>query len=461
MSTPSPISESSSPRFVYLAAGITALGGLLFGYDTGVISGAILFIKQEFSLTATVQEWVVSIVLVGAMLGALLGGALADKFGRRRILISTALLFAAGAIGTALAPTLTWLIIGRLVVGTAIGGASLVAPLYIAEIAPAQIRGRLVALNQVALTSGIVISFLVDYAFAPTGNWRWMMALAMIPATLLAIGMYVLPENPRWLLSHGFPQRAQKALRHIHGIQHAPKETQQLQENSVDHQGGWRQLLSHQLRPALLIGIILAIFQQITGINTIIYYAPTIFLLAGFHSTTAAILATVGLGLVNVLFTLTAMWLLDRVGRRPLLLTGIAGMVVSLLVLGWALISPYHQSITGWGASLCLASYIAFFAIGLGPVFWLLIAEIYPLQVRGTAMGLATLANWVANFLVAVSFLSLIHGVGLTGTFWIYAIIGLGAWFFTYTEVPETRGKTLEQIEAHWQAGKHPRAMYP
>jgi SP family galactose:H+ symporter-like MFS transporter len=446
-------------RFITVIAGISALGGLLFGYDTGVISGAILFIQKDFGLSAMQEEIVISAVLLGAVIGAAVGGTLADCFGRRRVLILTAVIFALGAVGTALAPDVVWLIAGRMIIGAAIGVASFTAPLYISEVSPVNIRGRLVSLNQIALTAGIVISYLVDYALAGSRGWRWMFGLAAIPAAALGIGMLFVPESPRWLVSRALPEQAQAVLRRIRGTADVADELTEIQ-SSLKRQGGrWSELLSPLVRPALIVGIGLAIFQQVTGINTVIYYAPTIFQAAGFASAPVAILATVGVGVVNVLMTVAAMLLLDRVGRRPLLLSGLVGMVLSLGALGLAFALPNLQRQLGWIAVGSLMAYVGAFAIGLGPVFWLLISEIYPLKIRGLAMSLATVTNWSVNLFVALTFLTLIQLVGRPGTFWLYGLVGVGAWFFAYRLVPETKGRSLEEIESHWRSGLHPREM--
>jgi MFS transporter, SP family, galactose:H+ symporter len=449
---------SKSNSFVYIAAAISALGGMLFGYDTGVISGAILFIQQDFELSPTLIEIVVSSVVLGAMIGAFAGGALTDRFGRRIVLIVTAALFALGAVGTAFAPTVFWLVIGRVIVGMAIGVASFTTPLYISEISPVTMRGRFVSFNQIALTSGIVIAYLADYALADMRGWRWMFGLAAIPSALLGIGMVFMPESPRWLVSHGHEDRGRSVLRHIRGTNAVDDEVQDIRESSAEQGSSRSELLSHSLRPAMTVGIGLALFQQVTGINTVIYYAPTIFQAAGFKSASVAIMATTGVGIVNVLMTVVALLLLDRVGRRPLLLIGMAGMVVSLAILGTAFVFPLLPALR-WVAAGSLMLYVGSFAVGLGPVFWLLISEIYPVKIRGLAMSIATVANWGANLLVALTFLTLIQFMGRPETFWLYGLVGIGAWIFAYVLVPETKGRSLEDIEAHWRAGKHPREM--
>jgi SP family galactose:H+ symporter-like MFS transporter len=457
--TQSADSAAGHSRFVYVAAAISALGGLLFGYDTGVISGAILFIKQDFALSPGREELMVSAVLWGAVVGAALGGELSDRFGRRATLIAAAAVFVLGAIGTALVPTAAWLIVGRVVVGLAIGIASFTAPLYISEVSPVNARGSLVSLNQLALTSGIVIAYLVDLAFSGSGSWRWMLGLAAVPGTMLGIGMILLPDSPRWLMDHGQRDRARAVLSRIREPDQVDDEVNEIEKVLSKESGAWTDLLTPLVRPALLVGVALAIFQQITGINTVIYYAPTIFQFAGFASASASILATVGVGVVNVLFTGVAVWLLDRVGRRPLLLVGQAGMIVGLVVLGLAFAIPRLGGLLGPIAVASLMVYVGSFAVGLGPVFWLLIAEIYPLKVRGRAMSVATVANWAANLIVTLTFLSLVQAAGRPGAFWLYGGIGIGAWAFSYFMVPETKGHSLEEIEAHWRAGGHPRQL--
>lgn len=453
MSQPTPgtgasLSSRAATRATIPIAIVAAVAGLLFGYDTGAISGAILFLKTDFHLSAGSEEFVVAAVLVGAVFGAMAGGPLADRFGRRKMIIAAAIVFAAAAISTALAPTLGLLVAGRIGVGLAIGVASFTAPLYISEIAPSKIRGALVSLNQLALTSGIVLSYLTDYLFAKNGDWRGMFGVAAIPATILLVGMVLLPESPRWLLEHGREKQAEKVLVRLHDD--VRKEIAEIDRSLGPKSPGSSSLWAPALRPALIVGIGLAIFQQITGINTIIYYAPTIFEMAGVHSATVSILATVGVGMVNVFMTIVAIRLIDKVGRRPLLLTGTAGMVVSLGMLGLVFHLHNISGILAWVTAASLMIYVASFAVGLGPVFWLLISEIYPLAVRGRAMSLATVMNWAANLLVALTFLSLIQWAGRGNTFWIYGIIGLGTWVFAYKLVPETKGRSLESIEKEW-----------
>jgi sugar porter (SP) family MFS transporter len=445
---------TASTSFVFIAAVFAALGGLLFGYDTGVISGALIFIKSQFQLSVFHQELVVSVVLIGAAVGALGGGRLADAFGRRLMLIVTALIFMAGALVCAAAASVGALIVGRIIVGLGIGLSSSTVPVYISEVSPPGARGWQVSLFQLAITIGILGAYLVDYGFAASGGWRWMLGLAVVPGALLGLGMLAMPETPRWLAKHGHAESARKVLARIRGTQDVQAEFQEIQStlSQAEERGHFSDLLAVSVRPALVVGVGLAIFQQITGINTVIYYAPTIIQSAGIPSASGAILATAGIGLVNVLMTIVAMWLIDRAGRRPLLVTGISGMVISLGVLGFVFRTHEPSAGMGWLAVVILMAYVASFAISLGPIFWLLIAEIYPLRVRGIAEGTAAGTNWAANLLVSLTFLSLLQALGPSWTFWLYGLLSIGSLLFSYSLVPETKGRTLEEIEQTWRS---------
>ncbi|MDD5173457.1 MAG: sugar porter family MFS transporter [Candidatus Omnitrophica bacterium] len=452
--------KQGSKIFVFMTAGIAALAGLLFGYDTGVISGAILFIKDQFKLTSSVVETVVSAVLVGAVIGAAFSGAITDRFGRKKVLIITALLFAIGAIGASLAANVGGIIAFRFIIGVAIGVASYTAPLYISEISPPEMRGALVSLNQLMITCGIVVSYLVDYALSVGSNeWRWMFALGAIPAIILVIGMVFLSESPRWLVSRSMTAEARTVLARVIPQDKIEEEMRSIQGSLTTKKGLWKELLQPWIRPALVVGIALAFFQQMTGINTIIYYAPTIFEFAGFESHKVAILATVGVGVVNVLMTVVAIWFIDRLGRKPLLYIGMTGMAISLGLIGLAFNMPSMTGALKTVTVLSVIFYIASFAISLGPIFWLMIAEIYPLNVRGRAMSLATVANWGFNAIVASTFLTLTEKLGKAGTFWFYAVICAIGIAFCYFYVPETKGHSLEEIEEHLRKNKGLRSL--
>jgi MFS transporter, SP family, galactose:H+ symporter len=451
--------QADGRRSVYVATAVTALGGMLVGYEVGVISGAILFIKKDFSLSSGLEEIVISSLLLGSLAGAVVGGILADGLGRRRLLIITAVVFGLSAIGAALAPDTAWLVAARVVAGTAIGIASFVAPLYISEIAPVAIRGKLVSINQLAFSGGIVISYFIDYAFAGSQAWRWMFALAVIPAAAFGIGLMFIPNSPRWLVGRGQADQARAVLKRIRRPEQVEGELGEIRHSVAQQKGDWSELLSPRLRPAMIVGVGLAIAQQFSGINTVIYYGPTIFNFAGLSSASVAILASVGVGVVNVILTVVAMQLIDRVGRRPLLLASLAGVALSLFVLGLAFMLPQLSGSLEWIAVASLMVFVGSFSVGLGPVFWLMLSEIYPLRIRGRAMSVGTVANWSANLIVALSFLTLTQVLGKPVTFWLYGVVSIGAWFFAYFMVPETKGRSLEEIEAHWQAGKHPRAL--
>ena len=436
--------------YFYFIAAVAALGGLLFGYDTGVISGALLFIRQVMSLSPTMQGVVVAIALAGAAVGAAMAGQLSDRAGRRRVILGAGVLFIAGAVISALAPNVILLLLGRFLVGLAIGVASMLTPLYLAEISPARDRGAIVSLNQLCITGGILVSYLVGFALAgASGGWRWMLALGALPGIILSAGMLFLPESPRWLAGHGRMRDAEAVLRHLRGTADVSGELNTLRTD-IAHEG-WQlanasELLAPRLRRPLVIGIGLAMFQQITGINTVIYFAPTIFQSAGLSSAATAILATAGVGAVNVIMTIVSIRLIDRLGRRQLLFWSLGGMALTLFVLSGA----FHAGVSGqlaWVAVISVAAYVGFFAIGLGPVFWLLIAEIFPLALRGRAMSLAAVANWSFNLIVAASFLDLVGAFGSAGAFLVYAVLSVVALVFVARLVPETKGRSLEQIE--------------
>ena len=455
------INKSKNNMFIYIIAMLSGISGMLFGYDTGVISGANKLIKSQFMLSDFMNGLVVSAVLIGAIIGAFFGGKLADRYGRRNMIMIAAIIFGGSAIGTALSPNVIVLIIGRIVVGIAIGMASFIAPLYVSELSPPKIRGSLVSFNQLFITIGIVISYLVDLALAslfPINGWRYMFGLAAIPAVILLVAMIFMPSSPRWLVNDGKADLARSTLIKIRRKEDVSDELNEITTSLNKQKGGIKELFSPLIKPAMIVGISLAIFQQVTGINTVIYYTPVIFQSAGLPFS-VSLLGTVYVGLVNVGFTLLALFLLDRVGRRKLLLIGLAGMSGMLIMLGIVFFLPSLLSQLGTLAIIGLMAYVAFFAIGLGPVFWLLISEIYPLKVRGLGMSIVTEANWGSNFIIALTYLILVQLMGTSGTFWLYAGVGILALIFTFIYVPETKGRTLEEIEEHWRGGKHPREL--
>ncbi len=444
-----------------LMAFIAALSGILFGYDTGVMSGAILFIEIEFPLSAGMNGIVMGGVLFGALLGAIASGRLTDMFGRKRVLVVVACIFIFGSIVTAIAPSIAYLIVGRIVVGLAIGIASYTAPLYISEISPHKQRGALVALNQLAISIGVLLSYIVDYGFAYYEAWRWMLGLGAVPGFFLLLGMIYLPDSPRWLLSKGHEKLAHAVLKKIRGPkERIDKEFDAIKKTIQTGSSDWTFIFSHHVRPVLWIGFGLAFIQQLTGINTILYYAPSILQMAGFGSSITSILATMGIGAVFVIFTIASLPLIDFLGRRPLLISGLIGMAGSLGTLVYLFrLGNQIDPLLHWLALVSMLVYIACFAFSLGPIVWLMIAEIYPLKVRGAGASLATCMNWASNLLVTATFLKLVQMLGISGTFCLYMIFSILSILFIFFLVPETKGVTLEKIEANLFSGKQWRKL--
>ncbi|MDQ6837322.1 MAG: sugar porter family MFS transporter [Actinomycetota bacterium] len=445
-----PAAAGGPGRAVVWTAAITALGGLLFGYDTGVVSGALLFLKDDFHHISSFQkELVTSLLLVGAAAGAIGAGRVADRIGRRPTILVTAAIFVVGVLGAALSPVFAVLLGARVVIGLAVGSASMVVPMYIGEAAPPKYRGALVSFNQLAITSGILVSYLADYGLASSRDWRLMFGLAAIPAVLLFVGMLTQAESPEWLVTHEREDDARRVLSRLRHEGNVDIELASMKEGMQRQDVTVRELLSPRLRGALTLGVLLAVFQQVTGINTIIYYAPTLLNNAGLGSS-SALLANVVNGVINVGMTIVAIRLLDRVGRRTLLISGTCGMALALTVIAVTfLIGGSH--LTGTAAIVTIVFlffYTGSFAIGLGPVFWLLISEIYPVRVRAPAMGVATFANWAANFVVTISFLTLLNAITDAGTFFLFAFLTLVAVVYFWRRVPETKGLRLEEIGA-------------
>jgi sugar porter (SP) family MFS transporter len=435
--------------FVYLVSLVAAVGGLLFGFDTAVISGAIGFMKAQFHLDAAQEGFVASSALIGCVLGAFIAGTLSDRFGRKRVLFLSGVFFAASALGAALPRTTTEFILARIIGGLGIGAASLVSPLYIAEVAPADKRGALVSLNQLAIISGILVAYLVDWlcarGFGPETSWRWMFGSGAAPAFLLMTLLAFVPESPRWLTKQERVQEALEVLSRVGGRRHAEEEMKEI-EDAIRHEGGsLLQLLQPGLRTALVVAVVMAVLQQVTGINTVIYYAPRIFENARFAKD-AALLSSVIVGFVNAVFTIVAILLIDRLGRKPLLLVGAAGMGASFLMAG----SAFYLRAAGNWVLLFILAYVASFAVALGPVVWVVISEIFPTRIRGRAMAVATVCLWIACWLVSLSFPVLVDCFGDPFTFWLYGFMCIITFMFVWFVVPETRGRTLEEIEKGW-----------
>ena len=443
-----------SGRVIYFFG---ALGGLLFGYDTGVISGALLFIPNDFKLTPFLQGAIVAALLLGAMIGAAVAGRLSDRLGRKRLIIAAAIVFTAGALMAALSPTVAVLVAARFILGLAVGSAALVVPLYLAEIAPTEIRGAIASLNQLMIVVGILAAFIVNAILASSGDWRLMLGLAAVPSLILLVGMVFMPETPRYLVHAGEEHEAREVIEELPGDERPEERIEEIREVDQHEEGGTglRGLLAAKwVRPALLVAAGLAAFQQFVGINTIIYYAPTTLTGVGFAKT-SAIYANLIIGAINVAMTVIAIKLIDRVGRKPMLFAGVAGMVGSLLVLGISLSvlpTPHHPSDPAAIITLvCLATFIASFAATWGPVVWVMIPEVLPLSMRGTAMGVAVFFNWAANFAVSQTFPVLLSALGPGPVFLGYAGMGMLAAAFVKTMVTETKGRSLEEIEADLQ----------
>lgn len=454
------IKRTHQSSHVILIAAVAALSGLLFGYDTGVISGAILFINNAFHLTAAMNSFVVSSVLMGACSGALISGKLTDFFGRKIMLIADAILFIIGTLIAACANDIEILVVGRVIVGIAIGIASFTAPLYISEIAPKELRGALVSMNQLAVATGIFISYLVDYYFSHQAAWRWMFGVGVVPAIILLTGLFFLPYSPRWLIKKGKSQQALFILNQIRlNTISADSEYAEIQ-NSIQHKKStWRELFSLKIRKTVVIGVGLAFIQQFTGINTILYYAPTIFQRFGFHEASTAILASVSIGVVFLIFTAVGLLLMDKVGRKPLLYVGVTIMALALLLMMIAFhLNPIFLETKIWLLSGTLL-YVMAFAISLGPIPWLMIAEIFPTHLRGLGASFSTFFNWGSNWLVAVTFLSCVNVLGKVNTFGIYFVACIVSLLFIFYCVPETKKCSLEELECNVISGKSMREL--
>ena len=424
-----------------------ALGGLLFGFDTGVISGAIHFIKIEFNLNAYQEGFAVSNLMIACVIGALLAGPIADWTGRKKVLILCAVLFTVSAILSALPRSFTELVIARFIGGMGVGMASVVSPMYIAEISPAKIRGRLVALNQLAIVVGILLSYFSNWVLVDTGinNWRYMLVAEILPAITFLVGLFFIPESPRWLTKEGLEKEALDVLNVVAGAANADHELQEVKKSLAEKRTSLKELLHPSLRRVLIVGILFSLFAHITGIDTIIYYGPIIFLESGFK-TDSALLASVMIGITNLIFTFVGMAMVDKAGRKFLLLVGLAGMGISMTLVGLCMQS---DMISAKWTLLWIMTYIASFAMSIGVVIWVYLSEIYPTRVRGQALSVATMVLWLGNVILTQLFPVMMERFG-GGTFYIFSFICLLAFIFTWTMVKETKGVSLEEIEEMW-----------
>ncbi|MGX1311766.1 sugar porter (SP) family MFS transporter [Streptomyces calvus] len=440
--------RQKAPAMVYAVAAVSALGGLLFGYDTGIISGALLNLRHDLDLSSREQEVVVSVILLGAMAGALLAGRLAVRHGRRKVVIAVAVVFAVGAAAAAAAPGVGSLVAARFVLGLAVGGASNMVPVYIAEAAPARIRGRLMVLFQLMVACGQLIAYLCGWALSGSGGWRTMFALAVLPAVVLGVGMLFLPESPRWLVERGRREEAVSVLARLRppGTDVGREIDEITEVAAATPAGGWRDLRQRWMRPALLVAVGIAAFSQLTGINAVVYYAPTILVDAGFGDS-AALLTGVGIGVMLVIAGVVGAVAVDRVGRRRTMLWFLPGSGLAMAVMALAFLGPEGSSAQRWTVIVSLFAYILFNGIGIQAVVWLIGPEILPLRVRGPATSLATVTVWGVDLLIALTALTAIQAIGRSGTFFVYALMNVVCIAFVAAKVPETRGRSLESIE--------------
>ncbi len=446
--------ERPNMRFVTLVSIVAALGGLLFGFDTAVVSGAIGFMQDRFDLNEVQVGWAVSSLIIGCIVGAAASGWLSDGLGRKKVLIGAAILFVIGSIGSALPSTFAGYVIARMVGGLGIGITSTLCPLYNAEMAPARYRGRLVALNQFATVTGIFLTYFVNSGIAGAGNdawdvstaWRWMFGVGAIPGMIFMILLFFVPESPRWLIKQGRPEEALAILLRIHGEEAAKQEVLEIKESFREQRASLRELFKPGIRFALFVGVVIAILQQVTGINAILYYAPEILKATG-AGTNAALIQTILVGFINFVFTILSIWLIDKAGRKALLLAGSAVMTVSLALIGYVFNTG---NISGPLVLVLILIYVAAFAVSLGPVVWVLLAEIFPNRVRGRATAIASMALWAADYAVSQSFPPLLSSAGPAATYWIFGALSLVTVLFTWLFVPETKGKSLEKMEELW-----------
>ena len=446
--------ESGSRVYLMLFTGAAALGGLLFGYDTAVISGVVGFLQQHFQLDAGLKGWAASSALIGCIFGAMFGGPMGDRYGRKKMLLACATLFAVSGVGSALAATLTQFVWARFVGGLAIGAVSVLSPLYIAEIAPEQIRGRLVSLYQLAIVCGILVVFFVNMFIQRLGDepwniaygWRWMMGSLSLPSLIFGVLLLPIPESPRWLMKIGCRADAERVLVRVGGAAAATRELRQIEDSLQEEPGGLSELFRPGYRRALFIGVALAAICQFSGINAIMYYAPEIFRSVGIGRD-AAFMQTVSIGAMNLLFTFVSIWLVDKAGRKTLLIGGAAVQVVALLGVGWM----FASGNSGLPLLACIIVFTASFAAAMGPIPWIVISEIFPTKIRGQAVSIATLVLWTSCYIVSQTFPMLVKAIGNAKTFWIYSACNLVGLVFVTLILPETKGRTLEEIGASWQ----------
>lgn len=440
--------KSINLRYVVFLACTAAMGGLLFGFDIAIITGAGPFITRAFHLGDLGLGWAFSSLLFGCVIGSSFAGKLADRYGRRRLLIFVALLFSSTSVAAGLATSFNGFVAARFIGGLAVGGVSLISPMYVAEVAPPSMRGRLGTLYQMSIVTGIIISYGINYLLRDAGanNWRWMFLTGVVPSAIFLSFVTLAPETPRFLAMAGKPQQALGVLQRIAGRETAEQELNEITTNLHNRSQAWRGFLRPGVRRALLASAGLAIFVQVSGINTIIDYAPAIFQSAGWKIN-AALASTFVVGVTEFVFTLVSLWAIDRYGRKPLYITGSAGMAICLLGL---LVTVLEGRFEGPVVLVLILAYLAFFSACIGPVFWTLVPEIFPNDVRGIAMTVPVLIQWVANAIVVLLFPYAFHVLGKDFTFTFLMLMSLAQGAFTWRYVPETKNKRLEEIEAYW-----------
>ena len=448
--------NGSSAKITFFVCFLAALAGLLFGLDIGVIAGALPFISDEFQITNHQQEWVVSSMMFGAAVGAVGSGWLNFRIGRKYSLMIGAVLFVIGSLASALAPNVDVLIIARVLLGLAVGIASYTAPIYLSEIAPEKIRGSMISMYQLMITIGILAAYLSDTGFSYTGAWRWMLGVITIPAVLLLVGVFFLPDSPRWLAARGSNEKARRVLEKLRDTsEQAKRELDEIRESLKIKQSGWVLFKNNSnFRRTVYLGILLQVMQQFTGMNVIMYYAPKIFGLAGFASTTQQMWGTVIVGLVNVLATFIAIGLVDRWGRKPTLKLGFLVMAIGMGILGTMLHLGVETMAAKYFAIAMLLIFIVGFAMSAGPLIWVLCSEIQPLKGRDFGITVSTATNWIANMIVGATFLTMLDSLGNANTFWVYGALNVVFIFITIALIPETKNVSLEHIERNLMKGK-------
>lgn len=455
---PSTVAHADIVPMVWLSCGLAALAGLLFGMDIGVISGALPFITKEFGVSSAMEGWIVSSMMVGAAVGALSAGWVSKTLGRKKALLLSSLLFIVGALVAVIAQGVTVLVIGRIMLGLAVGVASFTAPLYLSEVTPERIRGTTISFYQLMVTVGILAAFVSNAAFSYIESWRWMFGVLVIPAVLLFLGALSVPNSPRWLAAKDRLDEARDVLAKLRGtpeeVDYEMGEIQEALAQESESRGFQMFKRNPNFRRSVFLGIALQLVQQFTGMNVIMYYAPQIFQMSGFEGTSASLWATVVTGLTNVLATFIAIAFIDRLGRKPILYAGFAIMAATMAILSFVLHIGATTSALQYGAMAMVLLFVVGFAMSAGPLIWTLCAEIQPLQGRDFGIGASTGANWIGNFCIGFFFPVMLAGIGGPWTFGILAVVNVLFIVFTLKLVPETKGISLEKIEKNLLSGK-------